>query len=156
MSKGGKVEVHIPSVPGYEKVAMESAASVAREMGFSDDRIEDLKTAVAEACINAMEHGNRMDASAKVGVTLTVADGTLQVDVRDRGGGVGEVEAPDVDRKMEGKEKARGWGIFLIRSLMDEVRFGSAPEGGGVVRMIIHLDKERADQTGTGGSADPS
>jgi anti-sigma regulatory factor (Ser/Thr protein kinase) len=42
---------------------------------------------------------------------------------------------------MEGKEMARGWGIFLIRGLMDEVRFESSPEGGGVVRMIIHLDR---------------
>ena len=144
MTDAGKIELHIPSVPGAEKAAMERAASLAKEMGFPDDRIEDLKTAVAEACINAMEHGNRLDASTKVGVTLTVADRKLQVDVRDQGKGVAEAEQPDIDRKMEGKEKTRGWGIFLIRSLMDEVQFGSAPEGGGVVRMVIHLDRERA------------
>ena len=65
MTEAGKVELHIPSVPGAEKVAMERAAEVARGMGFSDDRIEDLKTAVSEACINAMEHGNRMDAAQR-------------------------------------------------------------------------------------------
>ena len=141
MTDGGKIELHIPSVPGAEKSAMERAAEVARRMGFSDDRVEDLKTAVAEACINAMEHGNKMDANTKVGVTLTVTEKNLQVDVRDQGKGVGEVAAPDIDEKMEGTEKARGWGIFLIRGLMDEVQFGSSPEGGGVVRMIIHLDR---------------
>jgi len=144
MDDAGKIEFHIPNVPGAEKTAMEQAATVARGMGFSDDRIEDLKTAVAEACINAMEHGNRMDASTRVGVTLTFADRKLQVDVRDQGKGVGEIATPDIDGKMEGKEKARGWGIFLIRGLMDEVQFGSAPEGGGVVRMIIHLDRKRS------------
>jgi serine/threonine-protein kinase RsbW len=108
MTEAGKVELHIASVPGAEKAAMERAAEVARGMGFSDDRIEDLKTAVAEACINAMEHGNKMDASTKVGVTFTVTGKNLQVDVRD---------------------------------LMDEVQFGSAPEGGNLVRMIIHLDR---------------
>jgi len=141
MTETGKVELHIPSIPGAEKVAMERAAEVARAMGFSDDRVEDLKTAVAEACINAMEHGNKMDANTKVGVTLTVTEKNLQVDVRDQGKGVGEVAAPDIDEKMEEKENARGWGIFLIRGLMDEVQFGSSPEGGGVVRMIIHLDR---------------
>lgn len=141
MVESGKIELHIPSVPGAEKVAMERAAEVARGMGFSDDRVEDLKTAVAEACINAMEHGNRLDASTKVGVTLTVTGKDLQVDVRDQGKGVGEVAAPDIDEKMEGKGEARGWGIFLIKNLMDEVRFESAPGGGNVVRMFIHLDR---------------
>ena len=53
------IEVHIPSILGYEKVAMESAAAAAKIMGFHQSRIEDLKTAISEACSNAMEHGNR-------------------------------------------------------------------------------------------------
>ncbi len=55
------VEVRLPSRLGYEKVAMSTAAAVAKLMGFREDRVEDLKTAVAEACINAMEHGNRLN-----------------------------------------------------------------------------------------------
>jgi serine/threonine-protein kinase RsbW len=57
MMTENKIELHIPSVIGFEKVAMECAASVAKKMGFTEDRIEDLKTAVAEACLNAIEHG---------------------------------------------------------------------------------------------------
>ena len=52
--KSTTVEVRLPSRMGYEKVAMSTAASVAKLMGFREDRIEDLKTAVAEACINAI------------------------------------------------------------------------------------------------------
>jgi serine/threonine-protein kinase RsbW len=144
MDPDKKIELHIPSVPGFEKVAMKCAAEVAQRMGFSEDKVEDLKTAVAEACINAMEHGNRMEPGAKVGITLTLEASSLQVDIRDEGRGVGEVAKPDIDEKMEGKEKTRGWGIFLIKSLMDDVRFEAAPEGGNVVRMLIHLD--RADR----------
>ena len=59
--KSTSVEVRLPSRLGYEKVAMSTAAAVAKLMGFRDDRVEDLKTAVAEACINAMEHGNRLN-----------------------------------------------------------------------------------------------
>ena len=141
MDKENKIELHIPSVPGSEKIAMDHAAAVARRMGFSGDRIEDLKTAVAEACINAMEHGNKMDADTKVAVTLSVTEEKLQVDVRDAGKGIGDVSSPDIDRKVDGKDKTRGWGIFLIRSLMDDVTIESAPEGGNIVRMVIHLEK---------------
>ena len=65
------LELSIPSVLGSEKTAMEKAAMVAREMGFSEDRVQDLKTAVAEACIIAMEHGNKLDDSIFLGITLT-------------------------------------------------------------------------------------
>jgi serine/threonine-protein kinase RsbW len=141
MSSENKIELHIPSIMGYEKVAMECAASAAKRMGFSQDRIEDLKTAVAEACINAIEHGNQLDTTTKVGVMLTIQDATLEVAVSDQGRGVGEIKLPNIDDKIEGVEPARGWGMFLIRSLMSEVTFESLPEGGNVLRMVIHLEQ---------------
>lgn len=141
MSAGKELELHIPSSPGSEKVAMERAAEVAREMGFSEDRIEDLKTAVAEACLNAIEHGHLGDESVLVGVTLKVDDARLEVAVQDRGSGPGDIPKPDIASKMEGKNETRGWGVFLIEQLMDEVRFETTAEGGNVVRMIIHLEK---------------
>lgn len=134
------VELHIPSIMSYEKVAMECAASAARIVGFSRDRVEDLKTAVAEACINAIEHGNQMDSTTKVDITLTIQDAKLEVAVSDRGKGVGEIKPPHIDEKIAGVEPARGWGMFLIRSLMNEVMLESLPEGGNVLRMVIHLE----------------
>ena len=136
-----KIELHIPSILGFEKVAMECAVSVAKKMGFSEDRVEDLKTAVAEACLNAIEHGNKMDASTKVGITLTVEESRLQVAVKDEGKGVGEIGSPSIENKIEGKDKPRGWGIFLIKRLMNEVTFEPSPEGGNVIKMIIYLEK---------------
>jgi serine/threonine-protein kinase RsbW len=141
MDPENKIELHIPSVMGYEKIAMETAASMAKRMGFTDDRIEDLKTAVAEACLNAIEHGNKMDTRTKVAITLTMEDSKLQVTVKDEGKGVGEIGSPNIESKIEGKDKTRGWGIFLIKSLMDEVKFESSPEGGNIVKMIIYLEK---------------
>jgi len=135
-----KFQLHLPSTLGCEKVAMDFAASVAKNMNFPADRVEDLKTAVAEACINAIEHGNKMDASMKVGISLTVDRDRLQVAVHDEGAGIEGVASPHLDSKMEGKTDRRGWGIFLIKSLMDEVTFESTPEGN-VVKMIIHLEK---------------
>jgi len=141
MIADNKIELHIPSVMGYEKIAMECAASVAKKMGFTENRIEDLKTAVAEACLNAIEHGNKMDTSTKVGVTLTVEESKLQVAVKDEGKGIEKVIVPSIENKIEGKEKPRGWGIFLIKRLMNEVTFEPSPEGGNITKMIIYLEK---------------
>lgn len=63
MTPGNQIELHVPSVMEFEKVAMECAATAAKNMGFTEDRVEGLKTAVAEACLNAIEHGNKMDTS---------------------------------------------------------------------------------------------
>jgi serine/threonine-protein kinase RsbW len=135
------LQLHIPSVPGFEKIAMDFVASVAKMMQFPEARIEDLKTAIAEACINAIEHGNQLDASTKVGISLTIEDAKLEVAVQDEGTGIGLVETPSIDQKMAGQQKTRGWGIFLMQSLMDEVAFEASPEGGNVVKMVIHLQK---------------
>ena len=83
ISKPTTVEVRLPSRMGFEKVAMSTAAAVAKLMCFREDRIEDLKTAVAEACINAIEHGNRLNEKLSVGVVLSVNANSLEVKVID-------------------------------------------------------------------------
>lgn len=140
MTAENKFELHVLSTRGAEKIAMDFAADVAKKMNFPADRIEDLKTAVAEACMNAIEHGNKLDDTTRVGVKLTLDKDRLQVTVHDKGGGIGKVRAPDLDSQIEGKTEPGGWGIFLIENLMDEVSFESSA-AGNVVRMIIYLDK---------------
>src|SRR5258708_17435977 len=115
--KSANVEVRLPSRLGYEKVAMSTAASVAKLMGFREDRIEDLKTAVAEACINAMEHGNRLNEGLSVGVVLSAGVGPLEVKVIDDGKGMkGLPPKPDIDRKIHAEEDPRDTGMFLIQA----------------------------------------
>ena len=136
------IELRLPSRLGYEKVAMNTAASVAKLMGFADDRVEDLKTAVAEACINAMEHGNKLDDNLSVGVVLSMDADSLEVKVTDNGEGPqGITAAPDIDKKMHGQEDARGMGMFLIQALVDEAEWVSVPPEGSYARMVIHLNR---------------
>lgn len=143
-TNGTSVEVRIPSRLGFEKVAMATAASVARLKGFSDERIEDLKTAVAEACINAIEHGNRLNEKLSVGVVLRAEPDALEVKVIDDGIGIGKKPAkPDIDRKMHGEEDPRGMGMFLIQALVDEAEWVSGLDGkSSYVRLLIKLDKD--------------
>ena len=53
-------ELQLPNTLGSEKIAMEKVTLVAKSMGFENERIEDLKTAIAEACTNAIEHGKQV------------------------------------------------------------------------------------------------
>jgi serine/threonine-protein kinase RsbW len=138
------VEVRLPSRLGFEKVAMSTAASVAKLMGFREERIDDLKTAVAEACINAIEHGNRLNEKLSVGVVLSAGSDALEVKVMDDGKGMGlKPTKPDIDRKMHGEEDPRGMGMFLIQALVDEAEWVVGTNGkGSYVRLVIRLDKE--------------
>lgn len=138
------IELRLPSRLGYEKVAMDAASSLARRMGFNAERIEALRTALAEAVTNAIEHGNDQDAAMKVLVMLTVRPDELVVSVADQGRNPLEqdktIATPRIEDSLHKQDKG-GWGIWLIRELMDEVEFSTGPGGGNQVRMVIHLEK---------------
>ena len=135
-SKPERVEIFLPSTLGYEKVARSAAEAVAEEMGFSRDRIEDLKTAIAEACMNAIEHGNQESRTAAVTVLLTAAKEQLEISVADEGLTPMPDEFPKPGRE---EEDNRGWGMFFISQLVDEVQITRLPAGGNQVRMVIYL-----------------
>jgi serine/threonine-protein kinase RsbW len=142
MPSSTAVEVRLPSRMGYEKVAMNTAASVAKLMGFTPERVEDLKTAIAEACINAIEHGNHFKEDLAVDVMLFISPSALEVRVADNGLGAKKiVPPPDMDRKMHGDEPPRGLGMFLIRALVDEAEWVTASDdGASYVRLVVHLN----------------
>ena len=135
-----KIELLIPNILGSEKEAVEKAGSFAREMGFSDDRVEDLKTAVSEACINAIEHGNKFDQNSKVGIKIASDGKSLEVTIHDEGNGIDPEKIPKTREEPNGFPKRRGYGIFLITSLVNEMSHASAPGKGNDVKMVIHLD----------------
>ena len=138
------IELRLPSKLGYEKVAMDTAASLARRMGFVADRVEALRTAIAEAVTNAIEHGNAHDSEMRVLVMLTAKSDELVVSVADQGRKQldqgSTTPAPRIEDALARQDKG-GWGIWLIRELMDEVEFTTAPSGGNQVRMVIHLER---------------
>jgi serine/threonine-protein kinase RsbW len=135
-------DLQIPSVLGFEKVVVDFAVSVGKLIHLPADRIEDLKTAVAEACTNAIEHGNKMKPSARVSVSFTIEESKLQVDVRDEGMGIGQSTPPSLEHTISGKkDRPRGWGIFLIKNLIDEVEFETRPGRWNMVRMVVRLQE---------------
>lgn len=134
------LEVNLPNKMGYERIAMECSASFAKIVGLGRERIDDLKTAVAEACLNAMEHGNKGRADARVIVTMNFDNCTFSITVMDEGEGAVELpEEPDIVKKVEQLQTPRGLGIFLIRKLVDEVEFNKLTNQGNIVRMVLKM-----------------
>lgn len=135
------VELKLPNILGSEKVAIEKAATIAEKMGFSMDKIEDLKTAIAEACINAIEHGNKFDENTQVGITFASDDTSLQVVVHDEGDGIDPKKIPKDRLDKDGLPRRRGYGVFLISNLVNEFSIEKKPGKGNNVKMLIHLNR---------------
>ena len=124
-----------------ERQAMELVESAVAEVGLDAARLERLKTAVAEATMNAMEHGNEYRPDRPVSIRVLRSGRRLLVRVTDRGdaGEVAEPEAPDLEAKLEGRQKPRGWGLLLIEEMVDEMRVTS--EGGKrTVELVLRLE----------------
>jgi serine phosphatase RsbU (regulator of sigma subunit)/CHASE1-domain containing sensor protein/anti-sigma regulatory factor (Ser/Thr protein kinase) len=134
-------EFALPSEPGNEHLAMERVAGTVEELGLSDQRLERLKTAVAEATMNAMEHGNRYDPEVPVDIQVVLAKQRLLVRIIDRGGAPPPsrtAQMPDLEAKLEGAQTARGWGLFLIERMVDDVRVSGSPNHH-TVELIMRL-----------------
>jgi len=133
------IEVRLLNRIGYERVAMACSASFARMMGFSPERIEDLKTVVSEAAINAMQHGNKGRPDARVTVLMNCQGDTINVSVMDEGEGIKQFPPePDIEKIISNMDPPIGFGLFLIKKLADQVEF-NAIDGGHVVNMAIKM-----------------
>jgi serine/threonine-protein kinase RsbW len=138
MNNDHTIELSLPNALGYERIAMGGLASFAQGVGFKQERIEDIKTAVAEACINAVQHGNKYYPDARVIVTMKFENGTFNIAVMDKGDGIPNLpKDPDIDKIIKELEPTTGFGLFLIKKLVDQVEFNEMTSQGHVVRMIF-------------------
>lgn len=119
----------LPSQPGNELLAMQRVAELVREKGLplSAAKVERLKTAVAETTMNAMEHGNRYRADLDAKIQVLASSEALIVRITDYGGGVEipEPVKPDLEAKLAGLQSPRGWGLFIIENMVDEMNVRS-------------------------------
>jgi serine/threonine-protein kinase RsbW len=135
------IEVNLVNQLGYERIAMACSASFAQMMGLAPERIEDLKTMVSEAAINAMQHGNKGRPDARVTVSMNCQDNTINIMVSDEGDGITNFPPkPDIERIIEDFESPVGFGLFLIEQLADQVEFNKEANGGHVVKMAIKMN----------------
>jgi anti-sigma regulatory factor (Ser/Thr protein kinase) len=126
----------LASVPGNERAAIAGVSESVAGLNLPARRLEKLKTAVAEATMNAIEHGNdnRSDLAVDIEVVLSGAD--IIVAITDRGGRGdagrldkhGDGEVPDLARKLSGDQGPGGWGLYLIRNMVDGMEVTTSEE----------------------------
>ena len=135
-SASQEVSLTLPILPNMEMTASKTATSLAESMGMSADKIDEVRMAVVEACINAFEHSRAQDGRVYITFEIVGGDATqkLQITIEDTGVGFEpeEVEAPRIEDKLKADRK-RGWGIQIIKGLMDEVEISSGSGGTTVV-----------------------
>jgi anti-sigma regulatory factor (Ser/Thr protein kinase) len=122
-------EFEAPSQPGGERAVMERVADAVNGLNFPPARVARLKTAVAEAAMNAMEHGNHFRADQPIKVRIEADDYQVSVFVTDQGGNqpITEAPTPDIEAKLAGTQSARGWGMFLIKAMVDDMQVHATP-----------------------------
>jgi len=121
-------EFTVASEPGNERLAMERVAEAVKELGLESSRLERLRTAVSEGTMNAIEHGNYNRADLDVTVHVAASDEEVIVRITDLGGGrpiPAQVETPDIEAKLDGLQTPRGWGLFLIKNMVDDMQVSS-------------------------------
>jgi anti-sigma regulatory factor (Ser/Thr protein kinase) len=133
----------VPSRPGNEREAMARVADAVAPLSLPPEQLERLRTAVSEAAMNAIEHGNLGREELPIEIEVVAADGVLTVRISDLGRGepAGEAEVPDLEAKLNGLQKSRGWGLFLIEQMVDELRVHDEP-GRHTVELVLHLEGE--------------
>src|SRR5579872_7000384 len=128
----GVVELRIPARAEWVAVARLAAAAVGSRMRFSVDEIDDLKLAIAEACTNCIQRSEGIEYSD---IRWHAEPAFLRVTVG------GDGRGSKLESVKAGAEDPRvgGLGVFLIRSLMDEVEYDLDPNSGPRLTMTKHV-----------------
>jgi serine phosphatase RsbU (regulator of sigma subunit)/anti-sigma regulatory factor (Ser/Thr protein kinase) len=113
----------IPGEIGTERDVAERVAAAVASLDIPPASLERLKTAVSEAAMNAIEYGSAGRPDVPVAVAVSATDLEVLVRITDRAlsGPISDAEEPDIEAKLAGLQKPRGWGLFLIRHMVDRM-----------------------------------
>ena len=136
----------IPGEEGNERLAMDRVAAAVDGLGLTPARLERLKTAVSEATMNAIEYGSQGNPDVPVDVAVETTADAIVVRITDRalsGAVPDDAEAPDIELKLAGEQKPRGWGLFLIKNMVDSMDVTS--DGSTQTVTLTMAREERTD-----------
>ena len=111
-----------------ELVATHTSDVVSKHMNLSEEKSAEVSMALIEACINAFEHSETKE---DIYIHFIISDENLTIKVIDKGVGfdASAIKLPNIDDKMGTDERKRGWGLMLIKELMDKVDYESDNTG---------------------------
>lgn len=133
-------EFSIESAPGNERSAAAQVLEAIAPLQLDERRLKRLETAVAESTMNAMEHGNQYDPAKPVDFTVLTDGQSLRIRIMDHGTGapIPDSTSPNLEAKLEGLQSPRGWGLFLIQNMVDEMNLLD-DDGRHTIELVLHL-----------------
>jgi serine/threonine-protein kinase RsbW len=128
-SNKDKDSFRIPSSADYISEAYDFLEGWLKQKNVPEDIIADIGIAVTELINNAIKHANKFDSAKKVTIKLEYFNNEVVVSVNDEGPGF---EPDNIPNPVEEENllKEVGRGLFIVKSLMDDVKFSFPPEGG--------------------------
>lgn len=129
------ITIKLPSKAEYVSIARLAASVISNTVGFNIEEIDDIKVAVGEACNNAVLHGKSEEEVYEINFVLS--DEKIHIEVKDNGIGFDEdkYEEPDLNNL-----KGNGLGIYIMKSLMDEVDISAENKEGTTLKMVKYLE----------------
>jgi len=143
LEKWDLIEIRVPSKSEYVSVVRLTASGIANRLGFSYEDIEDIKMAIGEACVNCIQHAypKRSDKD-RIVVKFILTMSYLEIIVRDFGKGISQKTVEKYLNIEKKKKKGEpGFGIFLMKNLMDEVNYSKRCIKGTEVRMKKYISR---------------
>jgi serine/threonine-protein kinase RsbW len=141
------IYITVPMIMDMEFAVSKTAEALAKMVQFDQEQVDEIRHAVIEACINAMEHSKSPD--RRIYLRFRLFKDRIEIRVRDRGRGFDarKVEKPDLRKKLETGSRKRGWGLMLIKNLMDDVRIEKENPGTSIImtkQIAVEQTRERA------------
>ncbi len=134
----------VASEEGNERAAVRRVVSAVEDLDLEPAQVQKLETAVSEAVMNAIEHGNRFSADVPVDIRVLASARSVIVEVTDRGGHreMGAATSPDLAAKLAGEQAPRGWGVYLIEHMVDELKVMTDGERR-TLRLVMDVERSR-------------
>jgi serine/threonine-protein kinase RsbW len=138
--KEKKYHLKIPSQTDNLDLIRSFVAGIARKVGFNDEEVNKIELAVDEACTNVIEHAYQHDDTKDIDIAIQIGLQKLTVVVTDHGKSfnVKQIKLPDMKDYLA-ELRVGGLGIYLMKTLMDEVDYQSKPGNRNEVRMVKYI-----------------
>jgi serine/threonine-protein kinase RsbW len=137
LAKPKITEIIIPSDISQIQVVEAKAEKIAQQFGYSEDECDSLAIALTEIVANAINHGNNRNKQKKVYVKFIVNRKTFEIHVKDEGDGFNPNEIAD-PLKPENLLKDSGRGVFIVKALVDDVKYKFLKTGTKVILIKHH------------------
>lgn len=125
------VDLVIPTAPEMELTATNVAEAVGEFMRLDEEKIEEIKMALIEACINAIEHSKSED--GRINISFDIGQDELTIRISDHGKGFDVRKVRDeLKKRRESGVRKRGWGLTIMEELMDDVQVDSGEDGTSI------------------------